>query len=83
MIVSVTFAFTLLPFPILTYRLIYYGSNMWGSALAIFETPGITSWLFSPEVHVSVFYGFDFVVCTSTCVLSTCAVLFVFVTSSL
>ena len=45
------------------------------NALTIFETPDITSWLFLPEVHISVFYGFDFVVCTGTCFLSTCAVL--------
>ena len=44
--------------------------------LTIFETPDITSWLLLPEVHISFFHGFDFVVCSGTCLLSTRAVLF-------
>ena len=48
------------------------------SALTIFETPHITSWLSLPEVHISFFYRLDFVVCTGTCLLSIRAVLFVF-----
>ena len=53
------------------------------NALTIFETPDITSWLFLPEVHISLFYGIDFVVCTGTVLLSTCSVLFVLVFTNL
>ena len=52
------------------------------NALTIFETPDIASWLFLPEVHISFFYGFDFVVCTGTCLLSVCLCCAVCVLSS-
>ena len=82
---SVTFAFRLLPFPILTYIWIYDGCHVWGILRSLFSKH--LTLLLGCFYRSSIYLSFTeltlLCVCIGTDLLSTCSVLFVLVFTNL